>query len=174
MDNEDNTWTSCCMRVDRHACLFFSQLTLSLFVTTFSAYQLIAEKDSCSSQQLHSSLITLILGAWLPCPRFAPIAEWLRIIKTNNTMTKAFTETIVYYMNIAETYTELPDGPSRREWVVEKLSRRFKDIDDDVIGYSVDLLCSLVKSAITLKLGDRKRSKCCPFLKWSTIAVHVK
>ena len=79
-------------------------------------------------------------------------------------MTKAFTETIVYYMNIAETYTELPDGPSRREWVVEKLSRRFKDIDEEVIGYSVDLLCSLVKSAITLKIGDRKQTRwltCC-------------
>jgi hypothetical protein len=65
---EKETWTSCCLKVDKNAVQFFSQLAISVGVISFSLYQLIKLPD-CEQQQTYSSLLTLVLGVWLPSPK---------------------------------------------------------------------------------------------------------
>jgi hypothetical protein len=67
-DNDDNTWTSCCLKVDRSAVIFFSQLSISIGVIAFCLFQLI-HLTECEQQTTYSSLLTLILGTWMPNPR---------------------------------------------------------------------------------------------------------
>ena len=64
----DNTWDSCCFRLDRRAAMFFSQLFISLLVMVFCLYQLLT-KSSCETDALYSGLLTLILGVYLPQPK---------------------------------------------------------------------------------------------------------
>lgn len=64
----DNTWQSCCLTVDKRATIFFSQFTIAMVVTAFCIYQLI-NLDNCEAQSLYSSILTLILGVFLPSPK---------------------------------------------------------------------------------------------------------
>ena len=66
----DNTWTSCCLRTDKRAVVFFSQLTISLIVIFFCVYQLI-HVEECEAQSLYSSILTLVLGTFLPSPKIS-------------------------------------------------------------------------------------------------------
>ena len=38
-NKEDSTWESCCFNIDPQACIFFSQLTISVGCIGFSIYQ---------------------------------------------------------------------------------------------------------------------------------------
>ena len=64
----DNTWQSCCLTLDKRATIFFSQLTIAMTVTIFCIYQLI-HLDNCEAQSLYSSILTLVLGVFLPSPK---------------------------------------------------------------------------------------------------------
>ena len=66
-DDDDNTWKSCCVRSDKRAISFFSQLSISVLVIVFCLYQLI-HLTTCNDQQAYIGLLTLILGVWLPAP----------------------------------------------------------------------------------------------------------
>jgi hypothetical protein len=64
----ENTWTSCCLKTDRRAVIFFSQFGLSTSVVILCIYQLLT-RDDCNSNQLFLGLLTLILGVYLPQPK---------------------------------------------------------------------------------------------------------
>jgi len=67
-NKEDSTWESCCFNIDPQACIFFSQLGISIGCIAFSVYQLIDLQD-CPSQQAYMALLLMILGVWLPSPK---------------------------------------------------------------------------------------------------------
>jgi hypothetical protein len=62
-----NTWKSCCLRVDRRAVQFFSQLVISLMIITFCLFQL-HYLPKCESGE-YLSLLTMVLGTWIEAPR---------------------------------------------------------------------------------------------------------
>ena len=65
----DNTWKSCCMLIDKRAVQYFSQLFICVGVMTFCIIQLV-RLDSCHDQATYHSLLTFILGCILPNPKF--------------------------------------------------------------------------------------------------------
>lgn len=66
----DDTWKSCCFIVNKRAVLFFSQLGISVGVIAFSLFMLLTYKHDCSTESTYIGLLTLILGVWLPSPKF--------------------------------------------------------------------------------------------------------
>jgi len=66
--DENHLWKSCCFELDRHATVFFSQLIVCILVISFCMYQLLHSK-SCETDQLYSSILTLVLGVLIPSPR---------------------------------------------------------------------------------------------------------
>lgn len=63
----DDHWDSCCMRIDRRATRYFSQLAIALVVMVFCIIMLVRH-DDCPSQQLYSGLLTTVIGIMLPSP----------------------------------------------------------------------------------------------------------
>lgn len=61
-----NVWKSCCLEVDKRAITFFSQFTISIMIISFCLLQLY-RLDKCDSSE-YMSLLTLVLGTWLPNP----------------------------------------------------------------------------------------------------------
>lgn len=70
---DDGIWRSCCLYVDKHAMFFVVQVVVSMIIIIFSIYQLVYLED-CHSQQMYSSLLTLVVGVFLPSPRMGKIA----------------------------------------------------------------------------------------------------
>lgn len=66
-DRDDNEWHSCCMRADRRAVQYFSQLGISVTVILFCIHQM-SEHTDCDSRQFFSSLLTLCVGWFVPSP----------------------------------------------------------------------------------------------------------
>jgi hypothetical protein len=64
-----NIWKSCCLTVDKRAVVFFSQLTISLFICAFTIGMMSYNQD-CATFSRFSPLLTLIVGIWLPQPSF--------------------------------------------------------------------------------------------------------
>jgi hypothetical protein len=62
----ENTWKSCCLLVDKRAVSFFSQLGISITIIVFCLCQLYT-LPKCDSGE-YMSLLTLVLGCWLPQP----------------------------------------------------------------------------------------------------------
>lgn len=65
--DKDTTWRSCCLTVDKRALAFFSSLVISLIILLFCIYQLV-NKTECEDIQIYISLITMIIGVYLPSP----------------------------------------------------------------------------------------------------------
>jgi hypothetical protein len=63
----DNTWTSCCLKMDKRATLFFSQLMIVVSVMVFCVFQLLTI-DDCEKSNGYMGLLTLLLGYVLPSP----------------------------------------------------------------------------------------------------------
>jgi hypothetical protein len=63
----DDHWDSCCLRIDRRATRYFSQLAIALVIMTFCIVMLV-KHDSCESQQLYSGILTTVIGIMLPSP----------------------------------------------------------------------------------------------------------
>lgn len=62
-----NEWKSCCLRMDKNAVRFFTQLAISMCIIGLCIAQLVRLKD-CGSQHAYIGLLTLIIGVWLPSP----------------------------------------------------------------------------------------------------------
>tara|TARA_R110000796_G_scaffold4086_2_gene15572 strand:+ start:3790 stop:4128 length:339 start_codon:yes stop_codon:yes gene_type:complete len=67
-DDIENTWKSCCLRTDRRAVIFFSQLSISITVMGFCCVQLV-RLENCEAQSLYSGLLSLVIGIHLPQPK---------------------------------------------------------------------------------------------------------
>lgn len=65
--DDENHWDSCCLRIDKRALLFFSQLLISLIVIFFCIYQLVVSPN-CDSKTPFMGLLTLVVGVHLPQP----------------------------------------------------------------------------------------------------------
>lgn len=61
-------WKSCCFYADRDAIVYFSQIFILFSFLSFCCLQLV-RIPTCESQQLYSSLVTLVLGILCPNPR---------------------------------------------------------------------------------------------------------
>ena len=74
---------------------FFSQLGISLFILIFCVIMLIKSNDPLTSDNLYFSVITFIVGFWLPHPaiikKFSSIAENTNGSIFNKTFTKDIT-----------------------------------------------------------------------------------
>lgn len=66
---EDHTWKSCCIELDRRAVQYFSQLFICVGIMTFCLVQLV-RLDSCDDQQSYLGLLTLLIGIMIPSPKF--------------------------------------------------------------------------------------------------------
>ena len=62
----ETTWRSCCGNtIDARATIYFSQFSIAIMIISFCIYQLV-QSDSCERDSLYSSILTLILGIFLP------------------------------------------------------------------------------------------------------------
>ena len=64
-------WVCCCSpnnRTDKRIIVFFSQFSITLIIIFFCIYQLL-RSNSCESDQLYMSLLTLVIGVYLPSPK---------------------------------------------------------------------------------------------------------
>ena len=65
----ETTWKSCCGNtIDSRALVFFSQFSIAILILSFCIFQLI-QSDSCERDSLYSSILTLVLGVFLPSPK---------------------------------------------------------------------------------------------------------
>jgi hypothetical protein len=66
----ENFWKSCCgSTIDKRAASFFTQLGISSVVIIFCLYKLVVHTGDCSESQTYMSLLTLILGIYIPNPK---------------------------------------------------------------------------------------------------------
>jgi len=68
----ENTWSSCCMTIDRRATTFFTQVFIIILILIFCIYQLITLTD-CEPQQAYLGLLTLLIGILIPSPKFSKL-----------------------------------------------------------------------------------------------------
>ena len=71
MDYSSYMWVCCCSKsgtTDKRIIVFFSQFSITLIIIFFCIYQLILS-NSCESDQLYMSLLTLVIGIYLPNPK---------------------------------------------------------------------------------------------------------
>ena len=66
------TWNSCCLRVDKRACLFCTQAAFSFVTIAFCITMLATNPDADAK---YASLLTLVLGVWLPSPNLAHASD---------------------------------------------------------------------------------------------------
>ncbi len=62
-----NYWVSCCVKMDKRAVSYFSQLAISLGISTFTIAMMVYNQD-CATFSRYSPLLTLVVGVWLPQP----------------------------------------------------------------------------------------------------------
>lgn len=67
----ENTWSSCCIKTDKRALIYFSQFGISCSVIGLCMFNLIKYPDDCNSNNLYSGLLTFILGVYLPNPKIS-------------------------------------------------------------------------------------------------------
>jgi hypothetical protein len=65
--DENNTWKSCCFKLDKRAVQFFSQLIVISGVMIFSGCQLV-RLESCNDQQAYLGLLSTMIGILIPHP----------------------------------------------------------------------------------------------------------
>jgi hypothetical protein len=69
-DKYKDTWKSCCMVMDRRAVQYFTQLIVIGGTMCFSISQLY-RSDACEDQQAYLGLLTLLIGIFIPNPKFS-------------------------------------------------------------------------------------------------------
>jgi hypothetical protein len=62
---ELQTWTSCCLKSDRQATVYFGQLAFSFAVLAFSAGMLVVANGDCNKSSPYIGLISFLLGKLL-------------------------------------------------------------------------------------------------------------
>jgi hypothetical protein len=68
-DDQETLWTSCCVKLDKRATIFFSTLTISLIMIAFCIVKL-SLTSTCEETNTWVSLLTFILGIWIRTPSF--------------------------------------------------------------------------------------------------------
>lgn len=63
-----NYWVSCCLKMDKRAVAYFSQLLISVGICGFTVAMMAVNQD-CATFSRYSPLLTLVVGVWLPSPR---------------------------------------------------------------------------------------------------------
>ena len=66
--NQQNYWTSCCLKMDKRAVVYFSQIGLSVSICAFTIAMMAYNQD-CATFSRFSPLLTLIVGVWMPQPQ---------------------------------------------------------------------------------------------------------
>ena len=61
-------WSSCCLRVDKRALIFFTQAAFSGCIVAF-CITMLCTSPSCDTFSRYSPLLTLVVGIWLPSPQ---------------------------------------------------------------------------------------------------------
>jgi hypothetical protein len=65
----ENIWTSCgCMKMDKRCIQFLSKFSISMLAMGFCLVQLSKPSLPNETQSAYMSLLTFILGVWLPSP----------------------------------------------------------------------------------------------------------
>ena len=68
--SRSNLWQSCCgCMIDRRATVFFSQLSIVMVLVAFCCYMLVQRDIECHEQNTYISLLTMVVGLFLPAPR---------------------------------------------------------------------------------------------------------
>ena len=65
----ENTWKSLCMVMDRRAVQYFTQISIIGSVMIFCIFKLTTD-TSCVAQQAYTGLLTLLIGILAPSPKF--------------------------------------------------------------------------------------------------------
>ena len=63
-----NYWISCCLKMDKRAVAYFSQLVISAGICSFTIGMMVINQD-CATFSRYSPLLTLVVGVWLPSPQ---------------------------------------------------------------------------------------------------------
>jgi hypothetical protein len=66
--SEPKEWKSCCLKVDKLAVKYFTQVVILGGLIVFSAVMIVVDKD-CNSQRNYSSLLMISLGILIPTPK---------------------------------------------------------------------------------------------------------
>ena len=66
---QQNTWKSACLVMDKNAVMYFTQVGIIFFVICFAVFKLITD-NSEGSQTIYMSLLTLCVGIVSPQPTF--------------------------------------------------------------------------------------------------------
>ncbi len=64
-NKEDRIWSSCCLKTDRQAVIYFGQLAFSILVFGFSACMLVIADGDCNRSSPYIGLISFLLGKLL-------------------------------------------------------------------------------------------------------------
>lgn len=64
-----NTWESCCIKLDRRAVQYFTQIFIMTGIMAFSVGMLF-KNETCEAQQAYLGLLTLMVGLIIPNPKF--------------------------------------------------------------------------------------------------------
>ena len=68
-NEQENTWRSACLVVNKNAVMYFTQIGIIFFVICFAVFKLITN-ESCEVQTTYMSLLTLCIGIVAPSPQF--------------------------------------------------------------------------------------------------------
>lgn len=63
-DHDYNTWSCCCITIDKQMTLFITQLLFSILILLFAMFKA-DETEGC----YYKGLITTILAYWMPSPK---------------------------------------------------------------------------------------------------------
>ena len=66
---QQNTWRSACLVMDKNAVMYFTQIGIIFFVICFAVFKLITDTSE-GSQTTYMSLLTLCIGIISPQPTF--------------------------------------------------------------------------------------------------------
>lgn len=62
-----DTWTSCCVRLDRRAVVYFSSLSVGVAIVMFCISMLVLHQD-CVTFSRWGPLLTFVIGVYMPQP----------------------------------------------------------------------------------------------------------
>ena len=65
--DEPKEWKSCCLKVDKSAVKYFTQVGILTGLIIFSAIMLVSDKE-CNNQRNYSALLMVCIGVFLPQP----------------------------------------------------------------------------------------------------------
>ena len=65
VEEKEVLWTSCCLKTDRQALVYFGQLSFSLTIVAISTAMLVLADGDCNKSSPYISLLSFLLGKLL-------------------------------------------------------------------------------------------------------------